>query len=203
MKTLFSFVAALLLAMPVFAKDSKPLIPADVPLTWLGMDFTQTRFLGSATSYGDNSDISAETIRDKYAPGWNQLFVDEMKKYDVAKYTDRSSVEYALEVTGKANKSINNDFFSTNEADYERLNESDIKQLVGKYDFQGRKGVGLMFFVEGIDKKKEEAAAWIAVVDMDKKQLIGTRRETAKAGGFGFRNYWAKSFLGILKDAGH
>lgn len=202
MKTLFSFVAALLLSFPLFAQKDKPLIPPDQPLTWLGMDFTQTRFLGPATGYGDASNISAETIRDKYAPGWNQIFVDEMKKYDVAKYTDRKSVDYALEVTGKANKNISEDFFSKNEADYARLKEDDIKKLVSNYDFMGRNGMGLMFFVEGIDKNKEEAAAWIAVVDMDKKQLIGTRRETAKAGGFGFRNYWAKSFLGILKDAG-
>lgn len=202
MKTVFSFVAALLLSFSLAAQESEPLIPPGEPLTWLGIDFTQMRFLGYAPPAGDTGGITTETVRDKYAPAWNQLFVDEMKKYDVAKYTRASNVEYALEVTGKANKSISGELYSTNDSDYVRLKESDIEQLVRRYDYLGRKGVGLMFFVEGINKSKQEAAAWITVVDMDRRALIGTRRATAKAGGFGFRNYWASSFLGILRKAG-
>jgi hypothetical protein len=197
MKTIFSLIAALLLGFSSFAQEEKDrLIPADTPLTWLGIDITQMRLIAS-------HEVTPDEIRNKFAPAWNQLFVDELKKYDVAKYTHRQSVEYALEVTGKANKKIGDDLYSSNPDDFHRLGVGDITKLVNEYDFQDRKGMGLMIVVEALDKSKTKASAWVVVVDMDKKSVIATRRETASAGGFGFRNYWAKSFLGILQDAGH
>jgi hypothetical protein len=70
--------------------------------------------------------------------------------------------------------------------------------MVKKYDFNGKKGVGLMFFVDGMSKAKDEASAWITFVDMKSKKVLLTAHKTGKAGGFGFRNFWAKSFDNIL-----
>jgi hypothetical protein len=52
-----------------------------------------------------------------------------------------------------------------------------------------------------MSKSREEASGWITFVDMGSKTVLRTFRETGKPGGFGFRNYWAKAFLNILKDA--
>lgn len=181
-------------------KSSTDILKSDKPITWLGLDFTQTRFIGSATQFKDAGEITYDAVRDKYIPGWNELFINEQKKYDVAKYVHRESVAFALDITTKANSKIDAAFFSNNPADYAHLSEADIANAVKKYDFMGNKGIALIFFVEGMSKGREEASAWITFVDMGNKTVLQTRRVTGKAGGFGFRNYWAKAFLNILKE---
>jgi hypothetical protein len=41
---------------------------------------------------------------------------------------------------------------------------------------------------------------WVTFVDMKSKTVLLTKHMEGKAGGFGFRNYWAKSFLNVLKS---
>ena len=201
MKSLLCLAFFLLTAYTAPAqKDNNDVIHSDKPVTWLGIDFSQARFIGSATQFKDAGDVTADAVRDKYIPAWNELFINEQKKYDVAKYVHRESVAFALDITTRANNKVGESFFSQNPADYSRLTESDISKAVKKYDFMGNKGVGLIFFVEGMSKGKDEAAAWITFVDMGSRTVLQTRRATGKAGGFGFRNYWAKAFLNILKE---
>ena len=69
-------------AIPALAQK-KADISGDI--TFLGMDFTQTKFIGSAAQFKDADEITSSEFRDKYIPSWNQLFINEQKKYDVAK----------------------------------------------------------------------------------------------------------------------
>ena len=59
----------------------------------------------------------------------------------------------------------------------------------------------MLFVIDGMSKSKEEASGWVTFVDMKSKKVLLTEYKTGKAGGFGFRNYWAKSFQNILKAA--
>lgn len=170
-------------------------------ITWLGLDFTQVKFIGSATQWGEAGEITNEQLREKYFPSWNQLFIDEPKKFDVAGAVNRAQVQYATEVTANVNKAAKKkDYFSDNPDDYSLLNEEKVTALVKKYDFSGKSGIGLVFFVEGMSKAKEEASMWVTFVDMKSKKVLYTVRQTGKSGGFGFRNYWAKPFALVLKD---
>jgi len=171
-------------------------------ITWLGLDFSQTKFIGSATEFKDVGVITNDKFRDDYTAAWNQLFINEQKKYDVAAALHRGEVKYAMNVTAKANSVIKKDFFSNDPDNYKTLDEAKIAQLVKAYNFQGKEGVGLLFFVEGMSKGKEEASAWVTFVDMDSRTVLLTMYETGKPGGFGFRNYWAKAFFNILKHTG-
>jgi hypothetical protein len=105
-------------------------------------------------------------------------------------------------VTEKANNSIKGNLFTDDPNEYTRLEASDINNLVSKYDFRGNKGIGMMFFMESMSKGKEEGALWITFVDMNSKKVLLTQRVTEEAGGFGFKNFWAKTFVGALKDTG-
>jgi hypothetical protein len=201
MKTLLYTLLLALAGFPAIAQKSKDVIHSKDPITWLGLDFTLARFIGDANQWKDAGRITAEDIREKYAPGWNNLFVNEQKKYDVAKYVNRESVSYALDITEKANGKIGDNFFSKNMSDLSRLKESDITSAVGKYNFMGKTGIGMLIFIEGMDKSAESASGWITFVDMGSRKVLQTRRVTGDSGGFGFRNYWAKAFLNILKQA--
>ena len=170
-------------------------------IVWLGLDFTQAKFIGPANQFKDAGEITNEQFRDKYAPAWNELFVNEPKKFKVASAVHRTDVDYAIDITEKANSGIKNRDFFTNEGDqYKKLDEGKIDGLVKKYDFKGKKGIGLLFFIDGMSKAKEQAGGWVTFVDMASKKVLLTSYLTGKAGGFGFRNYWAKAFNEILKE---
>lgn len=183
----------------VIAQTKADIFGGSADITWLGIDFTQAKFIGTATQFKDAGEITSSEFRDKYIPGWNQLFLDEPKKYDVAEAVKRAEVKYAMEVTEKANNGIKGNFFSNDPNDYKKLDEQKIANLVKNYDFQGKSGIGLIFFIDGMSKSKDEASGWVTFVDMKSKKVLLTEYKTGKAGGFGFKNYWAKSFLNMLK----
>jgi hypothetical protein len=200
----FKLLIALLLigvnAKPLLAQSKADISDPKVPITWLGVDYSQTKIIGSAHQFKEMGEISNEDFRYRYTAGWNQLFIDEQKKYDVAKAVHRASVKYAIDVTRKANDALKKDFFSNNPGDFKKITEQDIAGVVKNYDFQGNDGIGLIFFVEGISKSMESESIWVTFVDMKSKRVLQTTYKTAKPGGFGFRNYWAKPLYTILKE---
>lgn len=185
----------------ILAQTKADIFNGSTEITWLGIDFTQAKFIGSAFQFKDAGEITNGEFRDKYVPSWNQLFINEQKKYDVAKTVKRSEVKYAMDVTEKANNSIKGNFFSDDPNDYKKLDEQKVANIIKNYDFQGKSGIGMLFVIDGMSKSKEEASGWVTFVDMKSKKVLLTEYKTGKAGGFGFRNYWAKSFQNILKAA--
>ena len=209
MKQLFLSVLALVVAASVSAQLSKAdVFRGDVPITFLGLDFTQAKFIGNAAQYQDAGTVTNNAMREKYIPAWNGLFTDgkEQKNFKVADAVNRMDVSYATEVTAKVNRSMTNkEFFSESMDDYPRLDESKISGLVKKYDLKGRSGVGMVFFVEGMRKGEEKgdpsyATVWVTFIDMSNNTVLLTKRVEGKAGGFGFRNFWAGAWKNVLKN---
>jgi len=184
----------------LFAQTKSDIFYENVPVTWLGIDFSQAKFVGSEAAYKASGQLVNSEFAEKYASAWNNLFITEPKKYDVARAIHRPSVAYALDVTEKANKAINKNFFTEREEDFKTLTEQNISDLIKQYDFQGKTGIGMMFFVEGMSKGQEEEGVWVVFMDMNSKTVLLTSYQTGKPGGFGFRNYWAKPFYTILKS---
>jgi len=205
MKTVskFKWLLALLLitvsSKSLFAQTKADVFDEKVPVTWLGVDYSQTKFIGSASS--KDAPISNDEFRDMYTTSWNYLFINEQKKYDVAKAIHRQSVKYAIDVALSANKNLTKkDFFSNNPSDFHLLKEADIANVVKNYDFQKADGIGLIFFVEGVSKGMDSMGVWVTFVDIKSKTVLYTNYVTGKPGGFGFRNYWAKPLFTTLKD---
>lgn len=176
-------------------------LKSDEPLTWLGLDFTQATFTGSADQYGGAGEVTNDQFREKYIPAWNELFQNEQKKYNVAKYLDRKEVTYAIDVADKNNgRKAPKSYFSNDPNAFHHLDQGVIARLVKNYDFMGNKGVGVLFFIEGMSKGKSMVSAWVAFVDMNSRSVLQSARVEGKASGFGFRNYWAGGFLNVLKN---
>ena len=184
----------------LFAQTKANIFDGSTEITWLGLDFSQTKFIGAASNFGDAGEVTNESFKNKYAQGWNHLFIDEMKKYDVAAAVHRTGVKYAIDVTEKANSNLKKDFFSNNPGDYKSIDEAKINAAVKGYDFQGNTGIGMIYFVEGMSKGQKAAGAWVTFVDMKSHTVLFTKYMEGKSGGFGFKNYWAAAFLDILKD---
>jgi hypothetical protein len=205
--TKFKCILALLFisvsTQSVLAQTKADIFDTSKPITWLGLDFSQAKFIGQATKgvTGSNGTVSNDEFRDSFTVQWNELFIDEIKKYDVAKATHRSSVKYAIDVTLKANRDLTKkDFYSNSPSDFKTITESNIADLIKNYDFQKNEGIGLIYIVEGMSKGQESVGVWVTFVDMKSKTVLFTTYQTAKPGGFGFRNYWAKPFFTITKN---
>jgi hypothetical protein len=164
-----------------------------IPLTYLGVDFS------SATIQGETA--TPNEIRDKFEP-INTVIVTEVKKYDVGGAFKRTATN-DLDMINKLNAGANVEKMKTiNISDLEKnmLKPDDIKNHVKAYDLSGKKGVGLVFVIDGMSKTNKEATMYVTLIDLAKKKVLLTERMTGKAQGFGLRNYWAYTIYKVLND---
>ena len=198
-------IVLLLIVTMVISKDISAQTKEDIfntssQITWLGLDFSNVKMLGTASQFGNAGEISNEQFKGKFIPEWNQLFVNEPKKFDVASAVHRIQVRMEMDVTSRVNQSLNNDFFTNKPEELNSLDPKKIEKLVDRYSFDNLEGIGLVFFVEGMNKPNGELTSWVTFVNMKTKQVLLTRKVAGKIGGIGFRNFWAKGFFTILKD---
>jgi hypothetical protein len=197
----FFFIFFVLMAQTSTAQTKADVFDAATDVTWLGLDFSKAQFLGNAYQFGEAGEITNSQLVNTYIPSWNQLFITEAKKFDVAGAIRRTAVNYYLDATAKSNSEIKNNFFINNSADLILLNEKEIANLVKGYNFQqSNTGIGLMFIVERLDKSQNSLTAWITFINLKTKTVLLTVRESGKPMGFGFRNFWAGGFYNILKN---
>jgi hypothetical protein len=160
------------------------------PLTYLGVDFSLVKVQGEAAG--------ASEIKDKFEP-INNVITTEVKKYEVAKAFERESVTNDLSAVNKVNDARSTDGLKKdNVSDLEPLKPEDIKKHVKSYDLSGKKGIGLVFVMEGMSKTNKEATMYVTLVDMASKKVLLSEQMTGKAQGFGLRNYWAYTVYKVL-----
>ena len=187
----------------------------NVPLQYLGIDFTKTKLI-------DDANANTQDIKDRQYNSLNEIIVQEAKKYDVKKAFRRNTMDHDLGIVEKRNQMINPDAIkSTNTADFHRLNADSIAALISQYDFAGKKGIGLIIVMEALSKSEKMSASWYTFVDMGTKKVLFTDRIEAKVGGggpfphppgppppgsdrgdfygYGWRNYWAGSVRNAIE----
>jgi hypothetical protein len=167
---------------------------SETPVFYLGVDFTEARFIDVPETALD--------IRDRYIPAINDLIVNEPKKYDLPAAFHKSNIDHDLSLVSKRNAKINTEQLkSTNSADYNRLKEEDIRKLVSGFDYGGKKGVGLLLVADGLNKARKGAGIWVTFIDMGSKKLLMAERVEGKTSiGFGFRNYWANPIRDVIEE---
>jgi hypothetical protein len=188
------FALLLLCGNILFAQTAKDVFnSSSIPITYLGIDFSQSKLIGDPGAY-------AAEIRDKYYQGINGVVVNEPKKYDFMKAFEREVPSDLSFVEDKNAKADAAKILSSNSADFSRFTPATIDEIVRSYSFSGKKGVGLLFIMESMSKTLQQAAVYVTLVNMETRKVIFTDRVIGKAGGFGFRNYWAKSIDGVLNE---
>lgn len=192
-KMTLSLLASFFLVVSSQAQTLKEFFNNGTPLTYLGVDFTQARVIGEPVT-------AANDMRDRFFPGINNVIIGEPKKYDITG-AFHTQVTSDLEAVKKRNAAINEDKIkSENSADYNRLKPADIDKLVKGFDFGGKDGIGLLFIMDGMSKGEQAANVHVTLIDMSSKKVLLTEKMEAKAGGFGFRNYWVHTIYEVLKD---
>ncbi|HEY8915444.1 MAG TPA: hypothetical protein VIM87_03370 [Chitinophaga sp.] len=186
-------LAAMLSVVSTQAQTLKDFFSSDEPLTYLGIDFTQARVIGEPVT-------DANDMRDRNFPAINAVVVNEPKKYDIAAAFHKT-VNTDLALVNKHNETTNTATLkSDNASDYNRLKQEDVEKLVKGYNFNGKKGVGLLFVMDGMSKAEKAANVYVTLVDMGTKKVLLAEKIEGKAQGFGFRNYWAYTIHKVLED---
>ena len=180
----FSFT---LLAQPVSSQTLKDFFTSDATnALYLGIDFTKAKLIDDATA-------NETDIRDRQFAGINELMITDVKHINVAGAFHKPGMDHDLGEVNKRNLAIDPaQIKSTNTADFHRLKEDDISNLVKGFSFGDKKGIGILFVMEAMSKSGKAAAMWVTFVDMKTKKVLLTERMEEKTGmSFGFRNYWA------------
>ncbi len=162
-------------------------------ITWYGLDFSNVKLIGSIGF------TNPESIQSHYFDTWNGLILSEPDKYNLTKYFHKDLVEHYLSVVTVRNTlPIPEELVI--ETEYSFGTEK-VKQIIAEYDSGEREGIGLVFIIEKLNKYKEEANIWVTFFDIKTKEVLLTEYLEGKAGGFGFRNYWAKTYYNVMKSA--
>ncbi|MBX2921378.1 MAG: hypothetical protein KF746_04225 [Chitinophagaceae bacterium] len=166
---------------------------SEVSLTYLGIDFTQAKLY---------NDMTANTldIRNRLYASINQVVVNEPKRYPVGEAFVKSNVTNDLRHTLEKNNKIDAEKIIEMDAETERLKRSNIESIIKGYDFKDKKGVGLIFIMENMNKATAQASMYVTLINMGTKKVLLTERMIGKAGGIGFRNYWAKTINAVVDE---
>ncbi|MBO7285088.1 MAG: hypothetical protein J6U69_00635 [Alistipes sp.] len=150
-----------------------------------GVDFSEVQVFGAMESEEDFAQ-AFENI--------NLLFITEADKYDVSQ-TIGHSVKLVLEPMMNLLK----------ECDYEDLKtyddecpEIDIAECVESYDLEQEEGLGVVIIAKFLNKPEKYGEYAIVVFDIATRNVIKSVDVFGAAGGFGLRNFWAKSVYNVL-----
>jgi len=191
------FLFFVLVAFGMKAQTKSDVFRPEVPVTWLGLDFSRANFIGDREKFGSESDVH------HLIDAWNDLILKEHDKYDIAKAIGRKQVENNLQAVKAHNAELDVlTMFSEEEKDYLHLKTSDIEEIIAGYDLSGLSGIGLMFNVESFNKKNEEGSIYVTFINLDTKEVLFTERMTGPPGGAGMRNFWAGSIVKIINKMG-
>ncbi|WP_152268783.1 hypothetical protein [Agriterribacter humi] len=195
LKWLLAIVFLLAGTQPLSAQTLKDFFnSSEVPLTYLGVDFTRAKVFNDIAA-------NAMDIRDRQFAAINQVIVNEPKKYDFQKALSKSNVTNDISFVNAKNAKIDAEkIIESNSADEVRFTKATIESIVKGYKFAGKKGIGLMFIMESMNKASAQASMYVTFIDIASGKVLLTERMTAKAAGFGFRNYWAKTVYEVLDD---
>ncbi|MBL0741277.1 hypothetical protein [Chryseolinea lacunae] len=197
LKRIFLLIT-LLATLPALAQTKSDVFRPEVTVTWLGLDFSNAKFIGDREKFGSESDVH------HLMDSWNDLILKESDKFDIAKVIDRKKVENSIEAVKGRNSELEAlSMFSDQEKDYLRLKVSDIEEIIAGYDFHGLTGIGLMFNVESFSKTNSEGSIYATFINLDSKEVLFTERLTAPPGGAGLRNYWAGCVLKVIEKIGN
>lgn len=192
---LFIVVLFLATAFNVSAQSRADVFNKDVPFTYFGIDLSSAKLIGDRGRYGSESDMQ------RLAEAWNDLFLKEPAKFDVAKPFGRATVTNAIEVTKDHNVQLEIlSHYTDNKDEAQRLTFNDVKRIVGGYDFGGASGLGMMFIVDSFSKPHGKAFVWVTFINIDRKEVVFTERMEGNPGGAGLRNFWANSLHDILQQ---
>ncbi len=170
--------------------------PNKTQITWLGLDFSKVKLIGQFSQFADFGNKSALNVKLEFFPEWNSMIIREPSKYDVKAMIQKDRIEYNTKWVNENNKKTPNDELeAVNLPEY--TNEF-IAEHIKQQRYGISEGLGMLFFVEYLNKTTELAKIHFLVIDMKSREILLQNSYESKPGGIGIKNYWAKAFLNTI-----
>lgn len=190
MKKIAFLILALALCLPGQTKNP---VQDDNELVWCGIDYTLVKFIGSSDQFND-----IPKIQSYYFRAWNEIILAEKDKYDLNKAFSVSTVNYNMEST--IERSEARDMTGIVQFDAYSIDEDQVKSVVRLNTDPSLNKVGAMFVMETLNKPAQVSTMWLAVFNIASGEILYMRRYSGEVGGFGFRNYYARSLFNVIKN---
>ena len=178
---IIAFVTTTVVAQESFKKE----------VTWLGLDFTEAKLFPKAAF------ANPEAIRTKYLLKWNQIVLNESKKFNVSKFFKIGTLHYDISIVGKRNLAISLENLIVDD-NKQSFSEENVKNIIIQY--KKTEGIGLVFIVESFNKTNTTGTFWATFYDRSTHEILSTKRIQGLATGMGIRNYWANSIYRAMKS---
>ena len=162
-------------------------------LVWYGIDYTLVQFIGTSDQFAD-----LPKIQNYYFRSWNEIILNESSKYDLNTAFSVSTISYNMENSILRSEQRDMDGI-VQSSDYS-IDEDQVKLVVEANVDPSVDGVGAMFVMETLNKTAAISTMWLAVFKVSTGEVLYTRRYSGAVGGFGFRNYYAKSLHNVIKN---
>lgn len=126
----------------------------------------------------------------------NMLIATEPEKYDFSRVFDKR-VEVVLEPMME--------ILST--CDYSDLktlstvsNDVECVEIIKHYVLPQTEGVGVVLIAKMLNKPQGNATYDLITFDIATREILTRKEVKGKAGGFGLRNFWARSVYNVIKS---
>jgi len=173
--------------------ENSEFIKNTTSMTWYGIDFSNVKLIG------DKGFEDPEKIRDEYFNSINKIVVSESSKYDLHKTFYKTNVEIDSLIIEERNLQIDLETMLAGDVNSTSLiNIDDIPLIISEYNTEEKEGLGLVFIMKSLEKDDKKARMFVTFFDIKSKDVLLTQEFEGKAGGFGFRNYWARSVKNVL-----
>lgn len=170
----------------------------DVKISWLGIDFSHVKLIGSFAQFFKAGENSTVQVRDKYFPDWNNIVIKEPERYDVKGMLRKGEIQYDIDDISRINEKTHlEDIEAANTPNY---SQEDLKNFINQYDIKDKDGIGILFIAESLDKNSKMAYFDFVAINMKDKSLLINKRLRGDASGFGLRNFWAGAIHEVFED---
>lgn len=159
-------------------------------LDFYGVDFSKAKVFGAQESVLQFIDAFK---------GINRLFISERSKYNLPKFLYKDKVAVHIDHLEDSYKQINADSLHTNSDDH-TIDLEDIKSMVKGYNVESKYKIGVVLISELLNKADGYATYHLTFFDNKTKEVISVYPMSCKVGGFGLRNFWAKSVYVALSS---
>ncbi len=190
MKKIAFLILLVALCLPGLTKNP---VQNNDELVWCGIDYTLVKFIGSSEEFSD-----IPKIRSYYFRTWNEILLTEKDKYDLNTAFSVSTINYNMEKA--ITRSEARDMTGIVQFDAYSIDEEQVKSVVSQYIDPSVDKVGAMFVMETLNKIESVSSMWLAVFNLASGEILYMSRYSGEVGGFGFRNYYARSLYNVIKN---
>lgn len=190
MKKIAMFILIGSLWFPIQANE--PQVSSD-GIVWFGIDYSLVQFIGSRDQFND-----LDKIRESYFRSWNELIMIEKDKYDLMTAFSVNKISFEMDNTIRRSQERNMDGIV--QMDSYSIDEGQVKRVVRLNTDPSVNRVGAILVMETLNKQAQNSTMWLAVFNVASGEILYMKRYSGAVGGFGFRNYWARSYYNVISN---